>query len=156
MVDTDDLISIRIAEHVNSLPECNGYLSRYGYIYSEGTDYLKRVLAPHRICGSCSIVYYNVEDLPDSLPSSLSDETPKEKYIVCRSHRKIPAYLKSIGRELETLPFPSTIYVRNTGDNHSMLNGTDLNRKRKLELSLRRKIPIRGPIGEEFGLQQDK
>ncbi len=153
MVDSDDLISNRIAEYVNKHPGENGFLGKYGYLYNEGEDYVKKIWAPHRICGSCSIVNYSVEDLPDRMPQNLWDDTLKEKWIVRKSHRVIPKYLEEHGRKLLTIPFPTTVYVRNTGDNHSMLSGSDLNLKRKAEMCLRRKINTAGKINHEFGFQ---
>lgn len=155
MVDSDDLISNRIAGYVKAHPNENGFLSQYGYIYNEGFTYAKRVLALHRICGSCAIVNYSVDDLPPAMPENLWDDTPKDKWIVRKSHRIIPDTLKQAGRPLSVMPFPTTMYLRNTGDNHSMLNGSDLVWKRKLELALRRKIDLHGDIGKEFGFSDE-
>ncbi len=153
LVDSDDIVSNRIAEYVNAHPGQTGFLSRYGYIYNDGFSYVKRVFALHRICGSCSIVNYGIEDLPDSMPQDLWDDSLKEKWIIRKSHRIIPDYLREQGRELKEMPFPTTIYVRHTGDNHSMLSGSDLNWKRKIELFLSKKVKINGDIGKEFGFQ---
>lgn len=152
MVDSDDLVSNRIAEYVNAHPGCSGFLSKYGYVYNEGFSYVKKLFAMHRICGSCSIVNYSVEDLPEHMPDNLWDDRLKDTCIIRMSHRKIPDYLESVGRKLVTLPLPSTIYVRNTGDNHSMLTGTDLNWKRKAELTVRKKIELSSGVGKEFGM----
>ena len=156
LVDSDDIISNRVAEYVNSHPGEHGFLSAYGYVYNDGFTYIKRILAPHRICGSCAIVNYSVEDLPDKMPNSLWDDSPKDKWIIRKSHRMIPDYLAEQGRKLEKMPFPTTVYVRNTGDNHSMLGGTDLNTKRKIELLIRRRIKLNGKIGFEFGFRIEK
>lgn len=153
LVDSDDIVSNRIAKYVNEHPGENGYLSRYGYLYNDGADYMKKILAPHRICGSCCIVNYSVKDLPDRMPENLWDTTLKEEWIIRKSHREIPDCLARRGRKLSEMPFPTTIYVRNTGDNHSMLGGTDLNAKRKIELALRRKVKLVGNKAEEFGFQ---
>lgn len=142
MVDADDLISNRVAAYAAEHPAENGFLSRNGYVYTEGAGYAQQIWEPHRICGSCSIVYYRVEDLPDHMPENLWDDTLKDRWIIRKSHRIIPESMKQAGRELAVLPFPSTIYVRNTGDNHSMLGGSDLGWKRKLELALRPRIPL--------------
>lgn len=151
LVDSDDLISNRIAEYVNAHPEKNGFLSNYGYVYNEGLPYMKKMSALHRTCGSCSIVNYSVEDLPDKMPANFWDNSFKNSYIIRKSHRQIPDYLKEQGRELERMPFPTTVYVRNTGDNHSMMGGSDLSWKRKVEMFLRRKTYINHDIKTEFG-----
>lgn len=155
LVDSDDLVSNQIAQYVNEHPNENGFLSSYGYAYNDGFEYVKKLAALHRICGSCSIVNYSVEDLPDKMPENLWDNSLKDTWIIRMSHRVIPDYLKEHGRTLAHMPFPTTIYVRNTGDNHSMLNGGDLNRKRKIELAVRPKIKINTGIAEEFGIYTD-
>lgn len=151
LVDSDDIISNRVAEYVNFHPGENGFLSRHGYVYNDGFSYMKRILAPHRICGSCAIIHYSDRDLPDEMPKDLWDDSPKDKWIIRRSHRTLPDYLAEHGRKLEIMPFPTTVYVRNTGDNHSMLDGSDLNGKRKIELMLRKKVRLDSETGYEFG-----
>lgn len=153
IVDADDLVSNRIAAYAHAHPHENGFLSRYGYVYNDGFPYMKKILAPHRICGSCSIVYYGVEDLPEKMPENLWDDTHKDHWVVRKSHRIIPDYLAAHGKPLAPLPFPTTVYVRNTGDNHSMLSGGDLNAKRKIEIVLGRKIKLDGDVGFAFGFR---
>ena len=155
IVDSDDIVSNRIAEYLNAHPGENGFLSKFGYLYREGMPYVKKIYAPHRICGSCSIINYSVEDLPDIMPENLWDDTFKDKWIIRKSHRLLPKYLKEHGRELARMPFPTTIYVRNTNDNISMMGGRDLNKKRKIEGMLRRKIKLTGRVGFEFGFIEE-
>ena len=152
LVDSDDLVSNRIAEYVNSHPRCNGYLSRYGYVYNDGADYMQKADNLHKLCGSCSIVYYAVEDLPDKMPDSFFDNSPVDQWVIRKAHCVIPDYLQEHGRELSTIPFPTTVYVRNTGDNHSMMDGNDFSWKRKIYLFLQSKIRISGERGREFGI----
>lgn len=151
MVDSDDLVSNRIAEYVNSHPGRTGFLSRYGYVHNEGTGYVQRMLALHRTCGSCSIVNYAIEDLPEQMPEDFYDDSIRQKWIFRKSHRLIPDYLKEHGRKQETMPFPTTIYVMNTGDNHSILSGNTLNWKRRVEMMLQPRIEIKR-VSEEFGI----
>lgn len=151
LVDADDLISNRIAEYVNSHPRCNGYLSRYGYVYHEGSDYMKRVENLHKLCGSCSIVYYTPDDLPNEMPKSFFDNSPVDRWIIRKPHCDIPDFLEAHGRRLSTIPFPTTVYVRDTGDNHSMMDGMDFSWKRKLYFMLQPKIRIAGEKGSAFG-----
>jgi len=156
LVDSDDLVSNRIAGYVNSRPLCSGYLSSFGFVYNEGSDYVQKAGALHRLCGSCAIVYYRPEDLPDEMPESFFDDSPSEKWVIRMAHPRIPECLKEQGRSLSTLPFPSTVYVRNTGDNHSMLAGSDFSWKRKLYFLLQPKIRIVGEIGKEFGFFREE
>ena len=150
IVDADDLVSCRIAEYVNKHPGCNGFVSKYGYIYNKGDTWVRKALQPDHVCGSCLIVNYSVDDLPAELPASPADESEK-KYIIRKAHPSIRPYLKKNGRPLDIIPFPTTVYVRGTGDNHSMLDGGRLGIKRRLEQVVHRKLPIK-KIADEFGL----
>ncbi len=150
IVDADDLVSNRIAAYVNTHPGCNGFASRYGYVHVMGENCVRRTLHPDQICGSCTIVNYSVDDLPADLPASPTDAAAKG-YILRKPHPAIRPYLASVGRPLEELPFPSTVYMRNTGDNHSMLAGGQLGLKRRLEQLIRRRILVK-KVAQEFGL----
>ena len=151
MVDSDDLISDRIAQFCAEHPDENGFLSGNGYVYNEGLAYAKKIHKIYGICGSCAIVNYRPEDLPEELPVGISDEEVQRRFVFRRSHRQIPEDLAAAGRPLAPLPFPGVVYVRNTGDNHSMLGGNDLSWKRKLELAVSPRIPIEGKLKDEFG-----
>lgn len=150
IVDADDLVSCRIAEYVNKHPGRNGFVSKHGYIYNKGEAWVRKALLPDQVCGSCLIVNYSVDDLPAELPSSPADESG-EKYILRKPHPSIRPYLQEHGRPVDIIPFPTTVYVRNTGDNHSMLDGGRLGLKRRLEQALQRRLPVR-KIADEFGL----
>lgn len=149
MVDSDDIVSSRIAAYVADHPDANGFLSRYGYVWNEGAPYVKRMLDPWKVCGSCAVVRYESEDLPERIPDGLLDRSWEKRFICRLPHRQIPVAMKERGRELSRIPFPTTVYVRGTGDNHSMLLGGDLGPRRKLELCLRRKIP-KEKLRDEF------
>ena len=142
VVDADDLVSNRIAEYCNAHPNETGFLSEYGYIWTEGDDWCKRMIYPHKTCGSCAIINYSVDDLPDTLPESPDDDEQKNHYLIRFQHYTIPNELKKRGRKLKELPFISTLYVRGTGENHSLMTATDLRFKRRVELSLRFKIKL--------------
>lgn len=151
IVDADDLISSRVAAYVNSHPGKNGFAPKYGYVHVMGESCVRRTLHPDQICGSCIIVNYTIDDLPAELPASPRDESAKG-YILRRAHPTIRPHMAQIGRPLERLPFPATVYIRGTGDNHSMLGGGQLGLKRRLEQLLRREIPLR-KISAEFGME---
>ena len=151
-LDSDDLVSNRLAEYVKNNPNKNGFISKYGYVYNEGDDYVQKMAALYRTCGSCIIVNYSVEDLPVKMPENFYDGEIERKWIIRKCHRDIPKYLEKLDRELSILPFPSTIYIRSTGDNHSMLDGGKMSWKRYIELEFRKKIRISKAITEEFSL----
>ncbi len=150
-VDADDLVSNRIAAYVKEHPGENGFGAKYGYVYNVGDSFVKRMYALDRVCGSCTIINYDAGELPAELPDGPQDESSTETIIIRRPHSSLQRYMASIGRPVQRIPFPTTIYIRNTGDNHSMLDGGDLSWKRKMELTLRLPKPL-SAVSEEFGL----
>lgn len=59
MVDADDIQSNRIAAYVNAHPNANGFLSRNGYYYHVGDDFIKK---GHKFPnGSSTIVKYSLK-----------------------------------------------------------------------------------------------
>lgn len=150
VLDADDLVSNRVADYVNGHPGRHGFVSRYGYIYHFGDAFCRRAMKPDQVCGSCLIVHYERDDLPQELPSS--PESPEGKdYIIRRAHPSIRGCLQEMGRPLSLIPFPTTVYMRNTGDNHSMLDGGRLGLKRRMEQALQRKVAVE-KMADEFGL----
>ena len=120
MVDADDIQSNRIAEYVNSHPDANGFISHKGYYYHVGDDFIKK---GHKFPnGSSTIVKYSVEDLPDRHYKKMVPSENSNPHIIRKRHGDIPRICSEMGRPLETLPFIASIYVRDTGDNHSLMN----------------------------------
>lgn len=152
IVDADDLVSNRIAAYVKAHPKENGFGARYGYVYNMGDRFVRRMYAMDRVCGSCTIVRYAPEELPEELPAGPQDDATRDKLLIRLPHSTLQRHLASIGRPVAVIPFPTTVYIRNTGDNHSMFGGGDLGWKRKAELMLRRRRPLE-TIAGEFGLQ---
>jgi len=153
MVDSDDIVSDRIAEICKDYPCENGFVSRYGFVYNEGDDYVKKMSRLYRTCGSCAICKYTIDDLPEKMPDNWTNQKYEKEYIIRSSHRKVPMLMKQSGRPLKWLNEPTTIYVRNTGDNHSMVEG-DLSWKRKIEIKLRRKIKLSSSQLKSFRLEK--
>lgn len=150
IVDADDLVSNRIAAYVKAHPGQHGFISKYGYIFNQGEHWCRRALQPDQVCGSCLIVNYSVDDLPAALPPSPGSPEGKD-FILRKPHPSIRPWLEEHGRPVSVIPFPTTVYMRNTGDNHSMLDGGRLGLKRQLEQALQRRIAVE-KIADEFGL----
>ena len=148
MVDADDIQSNRIVEYVNSHQEANGFVAHSGYFYHIGDSYVKKGLRfPN---GSSTIVKYNIKDLPFKHydpPRPSCDENP---HLIRKRHGSIPDICRKMGRPLESLPFEVSIYVRDTGDNHSLME-RGYSKFRLVEQALRPKIPI-SRIREEFSI----
>ena len=120
LVDADDLQSNRIAEYVNSHPEANGFVAHNGYYWHVGNDYIKK---GHKFPnGSSTIVKYSVDDLPASYYDHQCTNNNGNPHIIRKKHGDIPKICGELGRPLRALPFCASVYVRETGDNHSLIN----------------------------------
>lgn len=151
MVDADDIQSNRIAEYVNSHPDANGFLSHNGYYWHVGDDFIKK---GHRFPnGSSTIVKYSVEDLPDRYYDEMVASENTNPHIIRKKHGDIPKICAAMGRPLAPLPFIASIYVRETGDNHSLM-GKNESRIRVMEQLLMPKLYFRKhpEICEEFSI----
>ncbi len=137
MVDADDLQSNRIAEYVNSHPDANGFLSHNGYYYHVGDDFIKK---GHKFPnGSSTIVKYSVDDLPSEHYKTMVPSQNANPHIIRKKHGDIPKICAEQGRPLDSLPFIASIYVRETGDNHSLI-GKNESKFRVLEQRLMPKL----------------
>ena len=133
-VDADDLVSNRLAAFFAHRDDQRCYTSRFGYIWQSGSRYLTKAKDLWRTCGSCTVIYYT----PDELPATdFEHKDPARKFIFQVSHRDLPAYARSLGKTFATIPFPSTVYVLGTGENHSLLIGRGMSWKRTVEGLLR-------------------
>lgn len=120
MVDADDLQSNRIAAYVNSHQEEYGFLSHSGYYYHIGDSFVKK---GHKFPnGSSTIVNYSVEDLPSEHYEEMVPSQNSNPHILRKKHGDIPKICAKLGRPLKALPFIASIYVRETGDNHSLMD----------------------------------
>lgn len=121
-VDADDYVSNRIAQYVSQHPTENGFKSKNGYRWHKGSGYMER--SPY-FGGSMNIMKLRPEEFPDELPDislCFDKETCialNEKYPVRWDDIAVEEKMKQLGRPLAQLPFPSTIYVLNTGANLS-------------------------------------
>lgn len=149
MVDADDIISNRIAAYVNNHSDANGFLSHNGYYYHIGDNYVKK---GHKFPnGSSTIVKYSVEDLPDKYYEIMTPGQNTNPHLIRKRHGDIPNICKGMGRKLHPLPFIASIYVRETGDNHSLM-GKDESKLRVIEQKIMPKIYINEKIRKEFSI----
>ena len=149
MVDADDIQSNRIAAYVNTHQDANGFLSHNGYYYHVGQDFIKK---GHKFPnGSSTIVKYSVEDLPSEYYDTMRPSQNSNPHIIRKRHGDIPQICAELGRPLESLPFIASIYVRETGDNHSLMN-KDESRFRVLEQMLMPKIHMNEKLRDEFSI----
>lgn len=149
MVDADDIISNKIARYVNEHSNENGFLAHNGYYYHAGDDFIKK---GHKFPnGSSTIVKYSVWDLPDKYYPVMTPGQNSNPHIIRKRHGDIPKICRELGRPLAPLPFPASIYVRGTGDNHSLM-GKDESIFRVLEQKFMPKIYLNEKIKTEFSI----
>jgi hypothetical protein len=155
LLDSDDLVSNRIAEFVMQQNNKRGYVVDQGYIYDAQLRRLTRVRDFDRICGSSVIPFLSPADCGDP-------QFAWREYVGDTWHAEFRKAAADLGRSLEPLPFPAAIYVTNNGENHST------NARRRSRGNLRAKVrgarelalerigkdrpEVEAMILEEFGL----
>lgn len=149
LVDADDLISNKISQYVNKNLDSNGFISNNGYYYHMGNDYFKK---GHKFPnGSSTIVKYSVDDLPEEYYKTSVPSENSNPHIIRKRHGDIPKICKENGRPLKKLPFIASVYVRDTGDNHSLM-GKNESKFRLLEQLIMPKIKINDKLRKEFSI----
>ena len=114
LMDADDCISNKIAEFVNGNPSSPGWFVNKGYKYIEGEKFLyKKRVNFYRMCGSCNILRYDLNNLPE-IPEYNRGYGYYKFWI---DHEKVKPTLEQQGSPLSSLPFPGAIYILGTGDN---------------------------------------
>lgn len=117
LVDADDFVSNRIAAHVKSRPDSVGIFAQYGY----ELDTAKQRLIPSpfflRNCGTCAVIRYSVDDLPERM------DQPEEDFIIRAGHHRWLPKLRKRGSKTSNFPFPAAVHRLNTGENHSLITG---------------------------------
>lgn len=151
-VDADDLVSNKLAEFFVGKNDGKCYTSKFGFIWNSRSAFLTKTQAMYDTCGSCSIVYCTPNDLPENDFEHM-DKT--KKFIFQNKHREVPDYAEKVGKERGIVPFPTTVYVMNTGENHSLFvkKGRRFSVKRSLEGLLRVPQPITKKLRNEFNLK---
>ena len=146
-VDADDLVSNKVASFFQGRDDGMCYTSKFGYIWKHSSSFVTKAKDLWRTCGSCTVVYYKKDELPKV---DYAENT--NKYIFQNSHRFLIKYAKSIGKQFGIIPFPTTIYVLGTGENHSSLVGIGISWKRAIEGFLRIPRYISNSMKKEFNL----
>lgn len=154
LVDADDLVSNRIAE-LCEVENVNGFCSNAGYLYFEKSRFLRIVKNPWKICGSCTIVNWKVEDLPPRLVDGAEDLNKfRKQFAVNASHGSIPDLMDSYGRPLSPSPFVISIYSCGNGENNSIRSAKSVIKAagKNVLRCLHPIKPLSARIVEEFSL----
>lgn len=147
-LDADDLVSRRLVEFVHKDRAPHGYIIKDGY----ELDYARGEVRPaprfNRLSGSCAIVKWSVDDLPE-VP--FRQESCFFRDMINHIHPTWEAVFAREGRPLTPLPFRGAMYVWNNSENWSQMMSRVGPRRRLLRLLK----PTRKPTAEiatEFAL----
>lgn len=163
-VNADDLLNCNIARFVKEHPNENGFISKDGYIFYQSKKYFRIYKNLHTFCGSCNIIKMYLNDLPTCKPNpehchdKATAKELNEKYPIRFDHHTIVDRYKNMDKEFSVLPFRSTVYLRDTGDNISQLESSNEKNKGFHPIAFLRSIniftikPINKRIKREFGI----
>lgn len=143
VLDADDCVSRRLAQHVAANPERHGWFISRGYIHQEGRPNLHVSRRFHQWCGSSHLVRPEHLDLPTR---------PIEDWYL--PHKEIVSRMRKRGTPLERLPFPGGVYNVSHGDNFREYAHIlwPRNPVRALARRVLFQRPLTPAIREEFGL----
>ncbi len=148
-VDSDDLVSNRMVDFVRSDQAPHGYILKTGY----ELDYARKKirLAPrfHFRSGSCAIIKFEVEDLPEV---TFAQDSCRWRDLINQRHPTWPEYMEGQGCPLKPLPFRGAMYVWNHGENLSALMGNP-GRRRQIMRRLQFDRPPPADIVHEFSME---
>ncbi|MFD2515653.1 hypothetical protein ACFSRY_17395 [Pontibacter locisalis] len=147
-IDSDDLISNKIAEFINSSDtKCPGWVVERGYIYLEGSNFLIKSNNLHGINGSTHIIKSDLVPVPDLQVNKLKHFNFFEAHGYLRQ-RIIDLY----NLHLQVLPFYGTVYTihkNNTSAISDIINRFQL--KTYLKYILKGKL-VDKAVREQFNL----
>ena len=148
VVDADDCVSRRLAEHVSRHPSENGWYFGTGYMHDEGSRLIYyRPRGFDGVCGTSNIVRVEAGDLPETECGGRDDSA-----ILRGGHTQIRREMDALGRPLAELPFPGAVYNLATGENHTGFSLSGWRSKKVLLQKLFRYRPLTTRIRREFGL----
>lgn len=146
-VDSDDLISNKIAAYVNSQPKCDGWYIDKGYIYLEQKKLLMRKSSKmNSINGSTNIIH------AQNIPYVDFNSRQVDLFSFFAAHGYLLERLKNLGKVLKPLPFYGVIYVSHISNWSQVNNSFDGNSLKKILLKFIRYQPKYSHIKRTFNL----
>lgn len=144
--DADDLVSNRLVSFISAQRRDEFWYSQRGWRYSLGSRFAIKIDYFYLFCGTSSVTYVG----KDSLPIAIDD--PMRPDLLDSPHPEVIEKRRSMGLTPRPIPFPTTVYVVNSGENNS--GGWSLNkhdRRTRLRLALATR-PVTSSLRREFGL----
>lgn len=132
LVDADDLVHKRLVEFClenRANPACSGgHTITQGYNWAVGTDFFRKIVGFHKVCGTCNIVKIVNEEREQYLKTKQIDCFDRKKHWLYAGHASVFQRIRNLGRGTTKVPFPAAVYVTNTGNNISGTRATGTDR----------------------------
>lgn len=114
-LDADDLVHRNLVNYALTQQHPHGYVLKRGYELNVRQKKVRPLRELDKYCGSCAIIYFQPEDLP----LDPQDRYSGRYFLKFKAHRTWEQVAAEHNRPLAKVPFEATVYVRNTGQNHS-------------------------------------
>jgi len=145
--DADDLISNKLVPFVERQDPRTAWYSAVGWAHIDQSRWVTKFRDFHLLCGTSCVTHVTKDDLPDTMMRPDS-----EFYLLTQGHNIIVEYLRNSAITTRPVPFPTTIYVTDSGENISGPWLTKLkSRRMRVKTALNTRYLSRS-IGSEFGL----
>jgi hypothetical protein len=145
--DADDCISRRLVPFIEQQPARGAWYSETGWYHRLGSRLVIRSENFHMLCGTSCVSYVSADDLPSDM-----EQPSDEFYLVTQGHNIVVDYLRKAGSPVGPVPFPTTVYITNSGENWSgQWTSSLLGRRDRLAYVLNTR-PLTRSIRDEFGL----
>jgi hypothetical protein len=147
--DADDLVSRRLVPFIEQQQRHTAWYSETGWAHVYNSRWVIKIRDFHLYCGTSCVTYVTLDDLPVSVQEPSSDY-----YLLTQGHNIVVDFLKSSGVSTRSAPFPTTLYVTDSGENWS---GAWVTQRFSKRVRLRHALssrPITRSLREEFGLYE--
>jgi hypothetical protein len=156
IVDADDCVSQRLAEQVKRFPQSNGWIIKKGYLYQDGSKFIRNIRTKFYLCcGTSNIIRTDLYSLCLEAPSSKGTENELLDYWFahCR-HHKIGTTLAQKGFLLERLPFAGAVYIQHEDGNFRLKSMKKIGFKSRLSRikGFLDRRPLTSALRKEFNL----
>jgi hypothetical protein len=145
--DADDLVSRRLVPFVEQQRPHGAWYSETGWLHRYGSQWVIKQRNFHLLCGTSCIIYVSPSELPDSL-----EQPSDDYYLLTQGHNITVDFLKRSGVPTRAVPFPTTLYVTDSGENWSGARLAELRARRVRIRHVLNSRPITRSMREEFGL----
>lgn len=163
-VDADDYVNRNIAKWCKDYPNENGFKSKTGYKWFRDKNYF---IITKYYGGTMNIMKMYAEDLPDELPDvslCFDKETAMKltnRYPIRWYDIEVEQKFAKMGKTLTELPFRSTVYVLNTGNNISVKDPSNCQKDKRFhpvafirKLNPFNKRILTKKLRDEFGIRK--